>query len=58
MLFQITHIRFHEPDYVTLHSVMNIMAETGARMTKTWRNNGFSLLKSGACQKMGITNTS
>ena len=57
MLFQITHISFIEPDNVTLHSLMNIMAETRARMTKKWRNNGFSLLLSGTCKKMGITNT-
>ena len=57
MLFLITHICFSEPDYVKLHSAMNIMAETGARMIKKWRNKGFPLLISGTCQKMGITNT-
>ena len=57
MLFQITHICFSEPDNVTLHSAMNIIAEAGVRMIKKWRNNGFSLLISGICQKMDITNT-
>ena len=33
MLFQITQICFNEPDYVTLHSIMNIMTENGAKMT-------------------------
>ena len=32
MLFQVTHICFNEPDYVTLHSIMNIMAENGAKV--------------------------
>ena len=32
MLFHITHICLNEPDYVTLYSVMNIMAENGATM--------------------------
>ena len=34
MLFKITHIWFNEPDCVTLHTVMNIMAENGAKLTK------------------------
>ena len=34
MLFQITHTYFNEPDYVTLHSVMNKMAKNGAKITK------------------------
>ena len=34
MLFEITHIFFNEPDYVTLHTVMNIMAESDAKITK------------------------
>ena len=33
MLFQVTQICFNEPDYVTLHSIMNIMTENGAKMT-------------------------
>ena len=33
MLFQVTQIRFNEPDYVMLHSIMNIMTENGAKMT-------------------------
>ena len=32
MLFQITQICFNESDYVTLHSVMNVITEKGARM--------------------------
>ena len=31
MLFQITHTCFNEPDYVTLHSIMNIIAKNGAK---------------------------
>ena len=34
MLLQITHIYFNEPDYDTLHFVMNIMAEKDAKMTE------------------------
>ena len=34
MLFQITQICFKEPDYVMLHSLMNIMTENGAKMTQ------------------------
>ena len=34
MLFQITHICFNEPDFVTLHTVMNIMAESRTKVTK------------------------
>ena len=33
MLFQITQICFSESDYVTIHSVMNIMTENSAKMT-------------------------
>ena len=34
MLFQITQICFNEPDYATLHSLMKIMTENGAKMTQ------------------------
>ena len=34
MLFQITPIWFNESDYVTLHSVRNIMVENHAKMTQ------------------------
>ena len=33
MPFQITQICLNESDYVTLHSVMNIMTENGPKMT-------------------------
>ena len=33
MLFQVTKICFNEPDYITLHSVMNIVTEHDAKMT-------------------------
>ena len=33
MLFQMTPICFNKSDYVTLHSMMNIMIENGAKMT-------------------------
>ena len=32
MLFQVTTICFNEPDYITLHSIMNIMKENGGKM--------------------------
>ena len=32
MLFQITQICFNESDYSTLHSLMTIMTENGAKM--------------------------
>ena len=32
MLFQVTQICFNESDYITLHSLMNIMIENGAKM--------------------------
>ena len=34
MLFQIIHICFNDSDYITLHSLMNIMAENGAKMMR------------------------
>ena len=34
MPFHITPICFNEPDYVVLHSVVNIMAEKRTKMTK------------------------
>ena len=34
MLSLITHICFNESGYVALHTVMNIMAESGDKMTK------------------------
>ena len=33
MLFQMTQICFNEPDNVTLHYIINIMTEKGAKMT-------------------------
>ena len=33
MQFQITQVCFNESDYATLHSIMNIMTENGAKMT-------------------------
>ena len=32
MLFQVTTICFNEPDYITLHSIMKIITEDGAKM--------------------------
>ena len=32
MLFQVTTFCFNEPDYITLHTVMNIMTEDGTKM--------------------------
>ena len=34
MLRQITQICFNESDYITLHSIMNMVTENGAKMTK------------------------
>ena len=34
MLFQLTHICLTEPDYVTIHYVLNVMADDGAKITK------------------------
>ena len=34
MLFQKTQMCFNEPDYVTAHSVMNIMKANGAKMAQ------------------------
>ena len=34
MLFQITQICLNEPDYVTLHPVMNMMSGNSAKMTE------------------------
>ena len=34
MLFQETQICFNEPDYVTVHSVINIMTANGAKMAE------------------------
>ena len=33
MLFQITQICFNESDYVTLHSIMNMIIQDGTKMT-------------------------
>ena len=58
MLFEITQICFNESDYVTLHSVINIMkkrCQNGAYNAA--RHNGFKLLLSGTCQKRVITST-
>ena len=33
MLSQIAQICVNEPDYVRLHSIVNIMTENGAKMT-------------------------
>ena len=33
MLFQITQICFNESDYVTLHSIMNMITQDGTKMT-------------------------
>ena len=32
MLFQVTPIYFNEPDYSTVHSLINIMTENGTEM--------------------------
>ena len=32
MLFQVITICFNEPDYITLHSIMNLMTEDGVKM--------------------------
>ena len=34
MLFQKTQMCFNEPDYVTVHSVMNIITVNGAKMAQ------------------------
>ena len=34
MLFQKTQMCFNEPDYVTVHSVMNIITANGAKMAQ------------------------
>ena len=34
MLFQKTQMCFNEPDYVTVHSVMNIMTANGAKIAQ------------------------
>ena len=34
MLLQITQMYFNEPDYVTVHSVMNIMTKNGTKVTQ------------------------
>ena len=34
MLFQKTQMCFNEPDYVTVHSVINIMTANGAKMVQ------------------------
>ena len=34
MLFQKTQMHFHEPDYVTVHSVMNIMTANCAKIAE------------------------
>ena len=58
MLSQITQICFNEPDYVTLHSIMNIMTENSAKNeAKHAAINGLKLLLSGTCQKRVITST-
>ena len=33
MLFQKTQMSFNEPDYIMVHSVMNIMTASGVKMT-------------------------
>ena len=32
MLFQVTTICFNKPDYITVHSVMNVMTENCAEL--------------------------
>ena len=34
MLFQKAQMCFNDPDYLTLHSVMNIMTANGAKMAE------------------------
>ena len=34
MLFQVTTVCFNGPHYITLHSVINMMTENGAKMTQ------------------------
>ena len=55
--FRSAQICFNESDYVTLHSIMNIMTESGTKMTHKCHNNGFKLLLSGNCQKGVVTST-
>ena len=58
MLFQKTRMCFNEPDYVTVHSVMNIMTTNGAKMAqKKCHITVFKLLLSATCCKRVITST-
>ena len=44
MLFQVTQICFNESDYITLHSIMNIMTGNGAKMTYKMSQQWFSAI--------------
>ena len=57
MLFQKTQMCFNEPDYVTVHSVMNIMIANGAKMAQKNHSNVFKLLLSANYWKRVITST-
>ena len=48
---------FNEPDYVTVHSVMNIMIANGAKMAQKNHSNGFKVLLSANYWKRVITST-
>ena len=49
---------FNEPDYVKVHSLINIMTGNGAKIAKKkCNNNNFKLLLCGTCSKRVITST-
>ena len=57
MLFQNNQMCFNEPNYVTVHSVMNIMTTNAARMHKKCHNNVYKLVLYGSCWKTTITSS-
>ena len=57
MLFQKSQMCFNEPDYVMVHSVVNIMTTNSAKMAQKCHSNVFKLLLSGTCWKRVITST-
>ena len=56
-MFQLFHISFNDPNYVTLDTVMNTKTKNAAKMTKNGVTKVFQLLICGTYQKMVLTNT-
>ena len=57
MLFSNTKIDFSEPNYVTVHTIMNIVTATMPKWRGKYRNNILKVLLLGTFSRRDITST-